>query len=80
MWIRALILVITLLRVIAPGRSARLAPSTGDVRMFAVGNKQRLDDAVTYADFHNKMAAMMDRRFPNRAATCRPAWTTSRAI
>src|SRR5687768_9250834 len=36
--------------------------------MFAVGNKHRIDDAVTYADFHNKMAALMDRGFPNRSS------------
>jgi hypothetical protein len=35
--------------------------------MFAVGNKHRLDDAVTYADFRDKMAALMDRGFPNRS-------------
>src|SRR6187402_2744514 len=69
MWIRPLILVIALLGVIAPPAAAHdWRTPTGDVRMFAVGNKQRLDDAVTYADFHNKMAALMDRRFPNRDA------------
>jgi hypothetical protein len=57
---RALIAVAALL-VLAPSASA------DEVRMFAVGNKQRIDDAVTYADFHNKMAALMDRSFPNRA-------------
>lgn len=35
--------------------------------MFAVGHKQRLDDAVTYQSFHDKMAAMMDATFPGRS-------------
>src|SRR5258705_10887979 len=37
------------------------------VRMFAVGHKQRLADVVTYATFHDKMAALMDGAFPGRA-------------
>jgi hypothetical protein len=62
---RALITVIALL-VLAPSASA------DEVRMFAVGHKQRIDDAVTYADFHNKMAALMDRNFPNRGNYVQP--------
>ena len=37
------------------------------VRIFAVGHKQRLDDAVTYQAFHDKMAALMDAAFPGRS-------------
>jgi hypothetical protein len=74
MWIRPLILVIAVL-VIAPPAAAHDERTTSEVRMFAVGNKQRLDDAVTYADFHNKMAALMDRGFPNRATS--PGRTTA---
>src|SRR5262245_56311767 len=33
------------------------------VRIFAVGHKVRLDDALTYQTFHDKMAALMDARF-----------------
>ncbi len=36
------------------------------VRVFAVGHKQRLDDAVTYQTFHAKMAALMDGAAPDR--------------
>jgi hypothetical protein len=36
------------------------------VRIFAVGNKQRIADAVTYQTFHDKMAALMDAGFANR--------------
>jgi len=44
------------------------SPAHGDpVRFFAVGNKQRFDDAVTYQTFHDKMAALMDGGFPGRA-------------
>src|SRR5436190_702825 len=38
------------------------------VRMFAVGQKQQISDAVTYQSYHDKMAAMMDATFPGRAA------------
>jgi predicted amidohydrolase len=38
------------------------------VRIFAVGHKQRLADAVTYQDFRDKMAAMMDATHPSRAS------------
>src|SRR5437899_4111777 len=37
------------------------------VRIFAVGNKQRLDDAVTYQTYRDKMAALMDATFPGRS-------------
>ena len=63
----ALITMMSLLALTAPA-AAHDRHSSDEVRMFAVGNKHRLDDAVTYADFHNKMAALMDRGFPNRAA------------
>jgi hypothetical protein len=37
------------------------------VRMFAVGHKQRLVDAVTYQAYHDKMLALVDGSFPGRA-------------
>jgi predicted amidohydrolase len=49
--------------LLALGGVATAAP----VRIFAVGHKQRLADAVTYASFHDKMAALMDGAFPGRA-------------
>ena len=61
MWTRSLIAVAAML-VVAPAAQA------GDVRMFAVGHKHRVQDAVTYADYRNKMAALMDAGFPNRSA------------
>ncbi|HWP64994.1 MAG TPA: hypothetical protein VNO26_03660 [Candidatus Limnocylindria bacterium] len=43
------------------------AASAAPVRIFAVGHKQRLADAVTYQDYRDKMAAMMDAAHPARA-------------
>jgi hypothetical protein len=40
----------------------------GAVQYFAVGNKQRVADAVTYQTYHDKMAALMDASFPGRAS------------
>lgn len=37
------------------------------VRVFAVGNKVRVEDAVTVQSFRDKMFALMDAAFPNRA-------------
>jgi hypothetical protein len=62
MWIRRLVVVLGTLLVVAPAAQA------GEVRMFAVGNKHRIQDAVTYGDYRNKMAALMDAQFPNRSA------------
>jgi hypothetical protein len=50
--------------VLALAAPAAAAP----VRIFAVGNKLRVDDALTYQTFHDKMAALMDAAFPGRAA------------
>src|SRR5688500_4064953 len=61
MWIRALIVLAALL---VPASAAQ----ADEVRMFAVGNKHRIQDAVTHADYRNKMAALMDAGFPNRSA------------
>ncbi len=36
------------------------------VRVFAVGEKVRVDDAVSVQTFHDKMFALMDATFPNR--------------
>ena len=68
--IRVLIVMTTLLVLAAPAAAhdRHDRHDSDEVRMFAVGNKHRLDDDVTYADFHNKMAALMDRDFPNRGA------------
>ena len=44
------------------------AVDAAPVRIFAVGHKQRLDDAVSYQTFHDKMAALMDAAFPGRSA------------
>src|SRR6185436_16659641 len=38
------------------------------VRIFAVGNKQRVADAVTYQTFRDKMGALMDAAYPGRAS------------
>lgn len=38
------------------------------VRIFAVGHKQRIEDAVTHQGFRDKMAALMDASFPGRAS------------
>src|SRR3989449_9036763 len=38
------------------------------VRVFAVGNKLRVDDAVTYQTYRDKMTALMDATFPGRAS------------
>ena len=61
MWIRALIALAAVL-MLAPTAHAE------EVRMFAVGNKHRTQDALTHADYRNKMAALMDAGFPNRSA------------
>jgi len=37
------------------------------VRIFAVGHKTRMADVTTYQTFHDKMFALMDATFPNRA-------------
>ena len=43
-------------------------PAAGaPVRIFAVGHKQRLADAVTYETYRDKMTALMDATFPGRA-------------
>ena len=43
-------------------------PAAGaPVRIFAVGHKQRLADAVTYQTYRDKMTALMDATFPGRA-------------
>src|SRR5439155_19405154 len=36
------------------------------VPIFAVGNKQRLDDAVTYQTYRDKLTALMDATLPGR--------------
>lgn len=60
MRVRALLVVAVAMAVWSS--AAEAAP----VRIFAVGNKQRIADAVSYQTYHNKMAALMDAGFPNR--------------
>ena len=38
------------------------------MRVFAVANKQRIADGVTYQAYRDKMSALMDSRFPNRGS------------
>jgi hypothetical protein len=56
--------IVVLLVLACAAAGAEAAP----VRIFAVGQKHRMDDVVTYQTFRNKMAAMMDATFPGRAA------------
>ena len=65
MWIRILLFVAVAAIALPPGAGAhRRADKT--VRVFAVGNKHRIDDGVSYEAFRNKMSALMDRGFPDR--------------
>jgi hypothetical protein len=57
---------LTILGCILAGALASVVQAA-PVRMFAVGHKQRLSDALTYQTFHDKMAAMMDATFPGRS-------------
>jgi predicted amidohydrolase len=56
--------ILSLLFLLGLSTAAPAAP----VRIFAVGNKQRIADGTTYAAFHDKMAALMDASFPGRAS------------
>ena len=38
------------------------------MRVFAVGNKHRIADGVTYQAYRDKMSALMDRSFPSRGS------------
>jgi hypothetical protein len=61
MWgVRVLLLAVAVLALAAPADAA-------PVRFFAVGNKERVADAVSYRTYHDKMAALMDGGFPNRS-------------
>src|SRR5437660_1391508 len=40
--------------------------SAAQVRVFAVGNKLRVADGVSYQSYRDKMSALMDRSYPNR--------------
>jgi hypothetical protein len=59
-WIRFVVLLAAALAVMASSAQA------ATVRVFAVGNKQRVADGVTYAAYRDKMSALMDRSFPSR--------------
>jgi hypothetical protein len=63
-WIRILLLAVV--AAIAIPSSAVADRKADTVRVFAVGNKHRIEDGVSYDAFRNKMAALMDRGFPNR--------------
>jgi hypothetical protein len=43
------------------------AADAAPVRIFAIGNKQRIADAVSYQTYRNKMSALMDAGFPSRS-------------
>jgi hypothetical protein len=47
--------------------SATASVHAAPVRIFAVGHKQQVADAITYQSFHDKMAALMDATFPGRS-------------
>jgi hypothetical protein len=64
--IRLLLLLAAAFLVVVSTAEAHSRPAT--VRVFAVGNKQRIADGVTYQAYHDKMAALMDKSFPNRAS------------
>jgi len=57
--------VLCLLGVLVSARLAAAEP----VRIFAVGHKARLADAVSYDAFRNKIGALLDATHPARAAT-----------
>jgi hypothetical protein len=63
--IRLLLLLAGAFLVMASTAEAHSNANT--VRVFAVGNKQRVADGVTYQGYHDKMAALMDKGFANRA-------------
>src|SRR4051812_46680085 len=48
------------------------AAQAASVRVFAVGNKQRVADAVSYQAYRDKMSALMDKSFPNRSNFVQP--------
>jgi hypothetical protein len=60
-WVRALLVVAVALLVGSPADAAT-------VRVFAVGNKQRITDGVSYQSYRDKMLALVDRDFPNRGS------------
>jgi hypothetical protein len=60
MWVRVLVVLTAVLAFESPAAAA-------PVRFFAVGNKERIADAVTYRTYHDKMAALIDAGFPNRS-------------
>lgn len=66
MWVRLLAVLATAFAVSAAFAFASADAAT--VRVFAVGNKQRVADAVTYQSYQDKMSALMDRSFPNRGS------------
>ncbi len=57
---RALVLLVGMLAAVVP-------VAAEPVRIFAVGHKQRLDDALSYQAYRDKMAALMDATHPARA-------------
>ncbi len=65
-WVRLFLLLAAAFLAIAPAAEAHRESAT--VRVFAVGNKQRVADAVSYQSYRDKMSALMDRSFPNRGS------------
>ena len=68
MWIRLFLLLAAAFSITAATAEARHADGSNTVRVFAVGNKQRVADGVSYKAYADKMSALMDRSFPNRAS------------
>jgi hypothetical protein len=54
--------------LVAAGFVVPPAASANAVRVFAVGNRIRISDFVTYQSFRDKMFAMVDSSYPNRAS------------
>lgn len=64
MWVRVFVVLAAAFAVTAS--TAQTASKAATVRVFAVGNKQRVADGVTYQAYRDKMSALMDRSFRNR--------------
>ena len=67
--------------VAACATAACVTAATADaktVRMFAVGHKQRLADAVSYQTYRDKMFALFDATYPGRASGSRRAYPRER--
>jgi hypothetical protein len=66
-WIRLFALLAAAFSITVSSAQARHAGGQ-TVRVFAVGNKQRVADGVSYKAYSDKMSALMDAGFPDRAS------------